>query len=491
MHAREVVALTALVASGLQAQQPEWQRPVAHFTVPEEYGAVAADVAADGTRVVAIGAKRVVRVYATSPLSRLCQFALPDGVEATAARIAADGTALVVPGTAGKPAVALKLADGKQVTPVPELPAKDADPPAALRALAPEATAVRTSRDGRFATLCVRGGFFLWSVDGVRELDAINFDAMLSGDGKFVLVVQTDGVVVVPAAGGDPWLVPEVGLDPRAVPFGDACRFAVIDAESIAVVDAGTRAVVQRVQIAKLGVPGGRPALLAARPDGKQFVVTWGPTKDEGEVSGWLIDVDAPGAQRLPCWPVLASWVHDGFALLTGTPGTCSTLHGAAWRWLPGDGKGRADQLATSPAKVTTYPDRRGATVPGRRELLFPCKLDDKSGARLARIDPSSGALLATQAAPSARTGEMQLDTIATPVAVDGHVIDVCFAGKDTLELRRLDDLSLLASAGLPDEFDKVGVPYVTAAEHAPRVLFWFMDTFVVRDFVAPAPTRK
>jgi hypothetical protein len=117
-------------------------------------------------------------------------------------------------------------------------------------------------------------------------------------------------------------------------------------------------------------------------------------------------------------------------------------------------------------------------SVPNRRELLltYAAGADADFAEHIGRFDAASGALLAGQ--PVVTYGSQIL-------VVGEHVLCARLDDTDALELRRLDDLSVAATAPLPAS------PFVPnrlhAAGHAARVVHLDYDaTLTVFDVDAP-----
>jgi len=202
---------------------------------------------------------------------------------------------------------------------------------------------------------------------------------------------------------------------------------------------------------------------------------------------GYLLDVEGKNALGLSGAPILAEWVHSGFAMLHGFEGPCSSLHGASWTFLPDDGA-----VTTWPAKLNSMPSSRIAAVPGRAEFVMPCTFGDlPDEERLARVAATDGQVLAKEPARNpTKPDDITIAHITAAIHVAGYIVDTCWSPRaECYELRRLDDLSLIATTTAPGGFP--GIPDVTAAEHAPRLLFWFEDKFAVYNFVAPTPAKK
>ena len=479
MPSRPLAVLAFVSATLAPAQTPSWLKPVARLTVPTEF-VIAADIAADGASFVTLTDRKLVRVLATSPRRELGSFTVPEKLAAADVRFAADGATVIVLGEAGSPTFAAKF-DGTPLEPIPEVP-----PLAKLvgrLASAGGADKVRGTRDGALAVGEIAGEWWLSGSDTFERLSRTVVDVRMTGDGSQVLVRRDHGVLVLPAAGGEPWSVPDVGAGTLAVPFGSSDRFVAVDRDGLSLCEASARRVVQREPLSKLGIEDGTPTCIAARPDGKRFVLTtWSAKTRKG--SGWLLDLDAMKATRVPGAPHRAVWVHDGFAMLGGLPGPCSTLHMATWTWLPSEG----EAAKPWPAKLETMPMHDVAVVPGRQEFVQHDTLEKEHNTTLARFDASDGTILAVKPPPKSKgaTDEFKSDSWSNPVVVGDHLLVAHYRDSFTLELRRLDDLRLLANSTFPDGFD--GSPDMTAAEHAPRLAFWFLDRVAVFDFTPPAP---
>jgi hypothetical protein len=485
-----LVALTSVAI----AQDPSWLKPVARLSVPMET-TIAADVAADGSVLVVLTKERTLRVYSRLPLRELRRFVVPEKLGAADVRITADNSTVVVFDPDGKPTIAVRLADGARLETVPDLPAANSALPTEVRDRAsPEIKHVRVTADGRSATFCDHG-FLLWT-DGVfHSLDAHTIDAMLTGDGKNVLVRRNDTIVVLAAAGGASWSVPDFGPDALVVPIGAESRFVAVDSESLVVADANTRQVVKRIPIAQFPIAYGRPAAMASNPDGSRLVLTVASSavmlgdRAPIELSGWLLDTETMGAKQLPLPPILASWVHDGFALLSGKPGPCSSLGWQQWTWLTPDADPKA--APTWPGRLEGVPipgTASIAAIPGRREFVHACSIETLDN-RLLRFDASNGRVITTQ--PKAAAAEETYPWYSGPVVVGDYLIDACYEESYRLELRRLADLSLLGTASYPSGFNGYS-SHVAAAGHAARLLFWFDDKFAIYDFVPPpTPAKK
>ena len=249
----------------------------------------------------------------------------------------------------------------------------------------------------------------------------------------------------------------------------------------------------KRIPIAQFPIASGRPGALASNPSGSRLVLTVGSRavmmgdRAPLELSGWLLDTETMGAKQLPLPPILASWVHDGFALLSGKPGPCSSLGWQQWTWLTADADPKA--APTWPGRLEGVPmpgTASIAAIPGRREFVHACS-SETLDSRFLRFDACNGRVITTQ--PKAVASEDTYLSYSGPIVVGDYLIDACYDDNYRLELRRLADLSLLGTASHPGAFD--GVPNATGAGHAPRLLFWFDEKFAVYDFVPPAPAKK
>jgi hypothetical protein len=168
--------------------------------------------------------------------------------------------------------------------------------------------------------------------------------------------------------------------------------------------------------------------------------------------------------------------LEDGLLLLDAESGTCGVVFNPAWIWLPQQGEARG----WTPDMV--YPN--GALVPGRKELVYLASVQTGKDSRgeLRRCDALDGTLRA--AVPVAY---WWLDGIAF---VAGQLIDArSDKDGDVLELRRIDDLVVMATAKPPQT--AYGRVEFRAAAHASRIAFSVGDAIEVYEVKLPEQAGK